>query len=473
MHNSVNTAVIGELKLIAGEDNVIYEDSEQLKKYSYDEAAKNDENLQKMPEAVVKVNSADEVSKILKLANEKNIPITPRGSGSGLAGAAVPVYGGIVISTEKMNRILELDRQNLSATAEPGVITNDLDRAARRNGLFFAGYPMSLENCTIGGNVAHNAGGARAVKYGVTGHYVLGIEVVMPTGEIVTFGGKNFKNVMPYNIIQLMLGSEGTLGFITKIILKLLPIPAARSVLLVAFDELSTALSVVPLILTGMNYIPSAIEFMDRESVDKTYGYLGKKKPHPDCGSLLIIELDDDDRDAVRNKSLEIGELCLEKEALDAFAAETPGEQDEIWKIRRTCPEIIHSSGQYVFSEDICVPLSQIADMAKYTYGLGKKHNLITFMLGHAGDGNIHVFCDKKPEMSSQRWKYAVPAFLNDLYTYAAEIGGTITGEHGIGHKRKNYLPIFMTTDEINTMKKIKKALDPNNIMNPGTKFDI
>ena len=473
-YNRVNPDIVNRLKEIAGGSAVIYGDAEQLEVYSYDEATRVDKEYQRAPEVVVKVQSAQQVSEILKLANAAKIPVTPRGAGSGLSGGAVPVYGGIVISMEKMNRILEIDRENLMAVVEAGVVTNDLNLKAQQEGLFFAGYPMSFESCFIGGNVAHNAGGGRAIKYGVTSHHILGLEVVLPTGEIVNYGGKRAKDVTGYNMVQLMLGAEGTLGVITKVIAKLLPLPAARIVMMVMFKDLHEALAVVPQITGSLRLIPSAIEFMDRMSINITYNYLGLNKPHEEAEALLLVEMDGEDRELVRNQCLKVGDLCLENGALDAIVAETPKEQEELWRVRIACPEALRNIGsESKLIEDIVVPLNNIGKLIDAVHELGAKYSIIPVCLGHAGDGNVHINAAKFPGVSLEDWKDAVHGFLTGLYTRARELGGTISGEHGIAHKRRPYMHLVMSEDEINSMKKIKLALDPNLILNPGKKFEI
>ncbi len=354
-------------------------------------------------------------------------------------------------------------------------IADDKYQKAQEKGLFFAGYPMSFETCSIGGNVAHNAGGGRAIKYGVTSHHILGLEVVLPTGEIVNYGGKRVKDVTGYNMVQLMLGAEGTLGVVTKVIVKLLPLPRTRAVMLVLFKELNTAIDLIPKIIGEMRVIPAAIEFMDGLCIDITYNFLGLKKPHREANALLIIEVDGDDQDLVRNRCLDIGDFCMGNGALEAFVAETPKEQEDIWRIRIACPEAIKSLGSGMedtrpIIEDIVVPPENIPELIRSARALCKKYQIIAFYMGHAGDGNIHITGTKRPELPMEQWETIVLEFLTELYTKTRELGGTISGEHGIAHKRKPFLPLVMGEDEINSMRKIKMALDPNNILNPGKK---
>lgn len=470
-YNKPDQSVIKTLRSIVGPEHVIFDDQSRLEPYAHDEVA--DPAYAAMPAVVVKPRSAEEIAAVLKLANRENIAVTPRGAGSGLSGGAVPVQGGIVLSTERMNSILEIDRENMIALLEPGVITNDFNNEVRKEGLFFAGYPMSLEMCFIGGNVAENAGGGRAIKYGVTGRYITGLEVVMPTGEICTFGGKRVKDVTGYNIIQLMVGSEGTLGIFSKIYVKLLPLPRARVDMMVLFPDVETAIGAVPMIMTGTGIIPTSIEFMDKLSIDTTYAYLGEKKKHQNCEAILIIEVDGNDADLVREDCLKIGDLCLDKGALDAFVAEGPADQESIWKVRQHAAEAFKAINPVQSVEDIVVPVSNIPRLMPHLEKFSAQYNVLIPCFGHAGDGNLHATIIKKPETAMEEWHKVLPRLLADLYRVTRELGGTISGEHGIGHKRKKYLPLALSESEITVMKKIKNALDPKNILNPGKIFDL
>ncbi len=456
---------------LVGPKNVIYSDHELLKAYSHDEVA--DPSYASMPEVVVKPAGAEEVSAIMKYANKRRIAVTPRGAGSGLSGGAVPLYGGILLSTERMNRIIEIDCDNMIAILEPGVVTNDFNNELQNEGLFFAGYPMSLEMCYIGGNVAENAGGGRAVKYGVTGRYIVGLEVVMPTGEICTYGGKRVKDVTGYNMIQLMVGSEGTLGIFTKIYIKLMPLPKAKIDMLVLFEDTQAAIDSVPVIMTQTGIIPTGIEFMDQLSIRTTSDYLDEKKLHKDCGAVLIIEVDGSEPDLVREDCLKIGELCLERGALDALVAEGPADQERIWKLRKHAAEAFKAISPHQSVEDIVVPISAIPALVYKLELLAADYNVVIPCYGHAGDGNLHATIIKKPETILDDWHTLLPRLLTDLYCQVSQLGGTISGEHGIGHKRKDYLPLVLGRNEIRTMALIKKALDPLNILNPGKIFDF
>ena len=462
---------IKELQGIVGTEQVIFDDPTKMEPYSHDEVA--DPDYAVMPSVVVKPGSAEEIAKIIKMANREKLPVTPRGAGSGLSGGAVPLHGGILLSTERMNRVIEIDRDNLIAVLEPGVITNDFNNEVQKEGLFFAGYPMSLEMCYIGGNVAENAGGGRAIKYGVTGRYITGLEVVMPSGEICTFGGKRVKDVTGYNMVQLLVGSEGTLGIFTKIYIKLMPLPKAKIDMMVLFEDVQTAIDAVPLIMTKTGIIPTGIEFMDKLSLDTTSEFLGEKKRYQDCGAILIIEVDGNEPDQVREDCLNIGELCLDNGAIDAFVAEGPADQEKIWKVRRHVAEAFKAISPEQSLEDIVVPVSAIPALIPKLQEISEKHNVLIPCYGHAGDGNLHATIVKKPETSMENWKSTLPFVLTDLYIETKKLGGTISGEHGIGHKRKQFMHLVLTPAEIEVMKNIKKALDPNLILNPGKIFDL
>ena len=469
LYQKVSPEIVARLCGIVQEKNVIYADREKLEKYSHDEVA--EKKYAHMPEVVVKPGSAVEVAAIMKLAKELKIPVTPRGAGTGLSGGAVPVHGGILLSVENMNRILEIDLDNLIIVVEPGVVTNEINAALEKYGLFFAGYPMSLQSCFIGGNVAENAGGGRAVKYGVTGRYILGLEVVLPDGEIVMLGGKRVKDVTGYNLVQLMVGSEGTLGIFTKIILKLMPLPTAKMDLLALFPDIETAMGVVPIIMTKGGIVPAGVEFMDRLSVTTTYEYLGEKMPYPETGAVLLIELDGSRPEQLREDGMAISELLAEHGSLEIYAAETPDTQEKIWKIRRNVAEAFKAISPVQSLEDVVVPISRIPDLMPHLKNLSEKYDVLIPCYGHAGDGNLHATVVKKRETSMEKWQEVLPRVLEELYTIVHGLGGTISGEHGIGHKRRAYMPLVMDKGQIELMKRIKKAFDPENILNPGKVF--
>ena len=469
-YNPVTIEIVDELSKIVGSKNVIT-DREKLEAYSHDETPA--EQYAHMPEVVVTPKSAEEIAEIVRLANRELIPVTPRGAGSGLSGGAIPDYGGIVISVEKMNQILEIDYGNMMMVLEPGVVTNHVNEVIEEEGLFYAGYPMSVETCYIGGNVAENAGGGKAVKYGVTGRYVMGLELVTPTGEIVQLGGKRVKDVTGYDLKQLIIGSEGTLGIVTQVIIKLLPLPTAKVDLLVLFEDVKSAIEIVPLIMTRGRIIPTSIEFMDKLSVKTSCEYLNEHLPYQQCGAMLLIEVDGNRAEQVEKDGETIGELCLEKGALEVYVADNHTTIERVWSVRRNIAEAFKVISPHQSLEDIVVPIAAIPDIMPELERISKKYDIQIPCYGHAGDGNLHATLVKNPNHSMEKWYEVEKEALTELYEATIKLGGTISGEHGIGSKRKPFMNIACDPVELELMRKIKKAFDPNNIMNPGKIFDM
>lgn len=470
-YNPLTPELIEELQTIVGRPYVIHGDSEKLEPFSHDEVP--DRKYAHMPEAVVRPRTAQEISAIMRLANRCRIPVTPRGAGSGLSGGAVPLYGGIVLLCDRMNQILDIDRENMMIVVEPGVITNDINDAIRPFGLFYAGYPMSMETCYIGGNVAENAGGGKAVKYGVTGRYVTGMEIVTPTGDIVVMGGKLVKDVTGYNLIGLMVGSEGTLGIFTKITLRLLPLPKASVDLLCLFTTAQDAIQAVPTIATTAGIIPTGIEFMDRRSVHAACSYLNESLPYEKCGAMLLITIDGPDIDQVTREYEAVGEACIQAGATEVFVADNRTTSQRVWNVRKSIPEAFAQMTQQQANEDLVVPPAAIPQLLAEMDRISAKYDMEIPAYGHAGDGNLHTRIGKNPNWSLEQWHKTLPAVLEELYHFTARLGGKISGEHGIGHKRKAYMPIFVSPQYIDMMRAVKQGLDPNNILNPGKIFDI
>ena len=467
-YNPVTEVIVKELTNIVGKNNVII-DKEKLEAYSHDETSS--EQFGHMPEIVLMPTSTQEIAKIMKLANRELIPVTPRGAGSGLSGGAIPEFGGIVVSLEKMNRILEIDYKNMVMVLEPGVITNDVNEKIAEKGLFFAGYPMSVETCYIGGNIAENAGGGKAIKYGVTGRYVLGLEVVTPTGEIVEFGGKRVKDVTGYDLKQLMIGSEGTLGIVTKAMIKLLPLPTAKEDLLVLFKDVQSAIDIVPKIMINGRIIPTSIEFMDALSVKASCEYLNEHLPYQKAAAMLLIEIDGNNEKQVEEDAETIGELCLADGAIEVYVADNYTTQERVWSVRRNIAEAFKVISPHQSLEDIVLPIAAISEMMPEIERISKKYQIQIPCYGHAGDGNLHATLVKNPESSMEEWYETEEKVLIELYQVTKSLGGTISAEHGIGSKRKSYINITINPTELALMKKIKEAFDPNNIMNPGKIF--
>ena len=465
-YSRVTDTDIEHFRSIVGPRAMIHGDVEKLEPYSHDETA--GALYSHMPEVVLKPESAEEISKILKHANERRIAVTPRGAGSGLSGGAVPVKGGIVLSFERMNRILEIDAANLTITVEPGVVTNDINDAVAAHGLFYAGYPMSLETCFIGGNVAENAGGGKAIKYGVTGRYVYAIEAVLPSGEIVSFGGKRVKDVTGYDLLHLLVGSECTLAVFTRISLKLVPRTPVQVDLLVLFPDTDSAISAVPRIMVESGVTPTAIEYMDRLSVQTTCKYLNEKLNYSEAGAMLLITMDGHSEPEVTAAYDRVGALCMKCGAIEAYVADNPTTNERVWRIRRNIAEAFKVYSPVQSLEDIVVPFAQIPDLMKSIQELSDRYNVLIPCYGHAGDGNMHATPVKPPEMDENTWEQTLGEILRRLYARTVELGGTISGEHGIGSKRREYLDIAIGQVERALMARIKQAFDPNGILNPG-----
>ena len=405
-YNQVTESIAQELIGIFGAANVYYNDAERLEPYAHDEAAGC---ATRVPEAVVRPKSAEEISQLMKLANREKIPVTARGAGSGLSGGAVPIHGGIVLDCCRMNHILDVDKANMTVTVEPGVITSEINEMLRPHGLFYAGYPMSLETCTIGGNVAENAGGGKAVKYGVTGRYVLGLEMVSPTGDIVMLGGKLVKDVSGLNLLQLMIGSEGILGVFTKIILKLLPLPKASVDMLCLFNSIGEAIGAVPKIMTEGGVIPTAVEFMDKLSFQTACQYLNETLPCQDSGAMLLITIDGADAAQVEHDYDVIGEQCLKAGATQVYVADTKANSERIWRIRRSVAEAFKVFSPNQSLEDIVVPIASIPDMSAAIDRISKKYGVLIPCYGHAGDGNLHATPVMPPEWTLEKWQETLP----------------------------------------------------------------
>lgn len=468
-YREVTQAIVAELRGIVGDKQVIV-DVDKLEAYSHDETPR--ERYAHLPEAVVLPSSTAEVAEVAKLAARERIPLTPRGAGSGLSGGAIPVFGGIVLSLERMNRILEIDRENMVAVVEPGVITNTINDEVAADGLFFAGYPMSVETCFIGGNVAENAGGGRAVKYGVTSRYILGLEVVTPTGQILTLGGKRVKDVTGYDLKQLFIGSEGTLGVVTKIIIRLLPLPKHTCTLLVLFRDPAAAIATVPAIMREARVIPTSLEFMDRLSFDSACRYLADPLDYGDAGAMLLVEVDGADREEVDREAEQMGEICMARGAIEVYVADNRTTRDRVWAIRRNIAEAFITDVPLRGIEDFVVPIAAIPDLVAAVSRVQAETGIPMPSYGHAGDGNLHVTLVKPEGLSPEEWYEREEEALTRLYGVVQDLGGTLSGEHGIGSKRRAWLKSFVGDAEYDLMRAVKELLDPAGIMNPGKMFE-
>jgi len=467
-YGRVTTAVVEALQDIVGARDVIHEDVDRLEGYGADEAG----GLYRgTPDVVVRVTTSEQVSEVLKLANRERIPVTPRGAGSGLAGGAVPVQGGIVLSCEKMNRILEIDTVNLVAVVEPGVVTNDLCKQVAEEGLFYAGYPMSVESSFVGGNVACNAGGAKVVKYGATAAHVLGLEVVLPTGEIVEMGGKRRKDASGYSLLRLFVGSEGTLGVFTKIYLNLIPEPGRVADLLVPFPSVADAIAAVPNVMMASKQLPVAVEFIDRLSVAHCSTYTNSTLPYQDeAGAYLILQLDGRTMRELQDVYESAGQACLDNGALEVFVADNPFASERIWDLRRNWLEALKEIDPWVSIGDVVVPVSEIPRMMRFIDRLSEEYEVEIPCAAHAADGNIHPAPLKPAEMAPEEWKETMEEILERIAEEAARFGGAVSGEHGIGFVKRGLLEKTKPL-EVDVMRRLKEALDPNGVLNPGKLF--
>ena len=465
MYSKIDSRITALLSEIVGSEYLVT-DPEALLPYWHDEVTTSET----APEAVAYVHSVEQISRIMKLAQEEVFPVTPRGAGQGLSGGAVPVLGGLVLSTEKMDRILEIDEENFVATVEPGTITGNLHRAVEEKGLFYPPDPASLDSCSIGGNIAENAGGPRAVKYGVTSDYVCGLEAVLPSGEIINLGGKVVKDVTGYNLMQLLIGSEGTLAIVSKILLRLVPLPAERIDLLVPFNDFSKAAETVAAVLKA-KIVPAALEFMERDSILAVEKLTKNDAPFHEAAAHLLITLDGNDREALEREAEQLGEMCLEREALDVLVADDTRLRDRLWDSRRKIIEALQnlSPEHHMDTQDIVVPRSNLPSALVRIKEVAKKYNLQIVCFGHSGDGNVHVNIIKN--VPEEEWQEKAPVAANEIYAIADELGGMITGEHGIGSIRKDYLPLSLEPKTIELMKMIKDDFDPNRILNPAKIF--
>lgn len=451
------SAEIGQAKITA--------DPDILETYSRDETS----GLAASPEAVVRAQCTEDVSAVMKICSEENVPVIPRGAGTGVTGGAVPVRGGIVLSLEKMNRIIEIDSKNMIAVAEPGAITGDIQKLALESGLMYPPDPASLENCSIGGNIAENAGGPRAVKYGTTKDYVTGLEFVLADGTIITTGGKTVKNVTGYNLIGIILGSEGTLAVVTKIFLRLIPAPRCSIDFLIPFDTIDAAVMAVNRIMTG-GISPAAIEFMERDAIELSAKYLGIDFPHGGAGALLIIQMDGNSEDEIY-REIELAAKAADADMEKISVAAGAAQKDSLWKIRRAMREAIGSASPVFLAEDCSVPRGEIPEFIRRVKVFLNAKNLRSIIFGHAGDGNLHIDI-LKGDTDAALWSESLPGIKRKIYSEAVSLGGTITGEHGIGFIRKNYLGMALSQAEISLSRRIKQAFDPQNILNPGKLFD-
>lgn len=464
-YQKINEEVLKKLEDVLGK-NYVCADQESVLNYNHDYT----EDLKFNPEVVLKPRTSGEVAKILKIANAHNIPVTPRGAGTGLSGGALPVFGGMILSTERMNSIIEIDERNLQCTVEPGVINQNLRDAVEAKGLFYPPDPASRGSCFIGGNLAECAGGPKAVKYGVTKDYVLNCEVVLPTGEIIWTGANVLKNSTGYNLTQLMVGSEGTLGIITKVVLKLIPLPTENLLMMVPFRTAERACEAVSAVFKA-GIVPSAMEFMERDALKFVMKVTDVKVPLPDyVQAHLLIEVDGNDKDVLFKECEKISEVLYGFDCEEILFADNAQQKADLWRARRTVGEAVKAHSIYK-EEDTVVPRAELPVLLKGVKEIGIKYGFSSVCYGHAGDGNLHVNIIKE-NMSDDDWNRKVPLGIREIFELCVKLKGTISGEHGIGLVQKDYMPIAFNQTQIDLQKGIKKLFDPNLILNPGKIFN-
>ncbi len=445
--------------LICDEKRIFTKDT-MNEDYSHDELS----GTTSYPDVVVKVLAAEEASEIMKYANAQNLPVTPRGAGTGLVGASVAMEHGIMLDLSLMNRFIELDEENLTLTVEPGVLLMDLAAYVEERGYFYPPDPGE-KSATIGGNISTNAGGMRAVKYGVTRDYVRGLQVVLPSGEIVELGGKIVKNSSGYDLKDLIIGSEGTLGIVTRATLKLLPLPGKTVSLLIPFPTLEQAIRTVPLIIKSKT-VPTAIEFMEREVIVDAEAFSNKRFPDNQADAYLLLKFDGNNTEEIEKAYESVAELCLDNGAIDALVSDTEEREKAIWNMRGVFLEAIKSSTTYMDEVDIVVPRSCVNELVEYTHGLQKELGVRIKSFGHAGDGNLHAYI-LKDDLSDAEWEVRMSLAMEKLYAKGRQLGGQVSGEHGIGFAKRPYLREAMPPILLDIMRGIKKVFDPNDILNP------
>jgi glycolate oxidase len=457
---------IEKLRQIVGEKYLLA-DEESMLNYAHDET----EDLHFLPEVVVKPRTAEEISSILKLCNRDKIPVTPRGAGTGLSGGALPQLGGVLLSTERLNSIIEIDERNQQLTTEPGVITEVLQDAVKAKGLFYPPDPSSRGSCFIGGNVAENSGGPKAVKYGVVKDYVLNIEMVLATGEIIWTGANVLKNATGYNLTQLVVGSEGTLGIITKIVLRLIPLPKHDLLMLVPFRSAENACEAVSAIFRA-GYNPSGMEFMERDALDWVLKFVDSTTIILDenVQAHLLIEVDGNNPEVLMQEMEGMAAIVAGYDCGEILFAENAQQKEELWKLRRRVGEAVKSHSIYK-EEDTVVPRAELPVLLKGVKEIGKKYGFHSVCYGHAGDGNLHVNIIRG-DLTEEQWNGSLKTGIGEIFQLVKKLGGTISGEHGVGLVQKEYMPILFDETQMRLMREIKKIFDPNHILNAGKIFD-
>jgi glycolate oxidase len=457
MFQRVTAGLVAELRSIVGEAHV---ETDDLERYSHDYT----EDLRFPPEVAVRPASTEEVARVVKLAAARRVPVTAQGGRTSLSGGALCVHGGIALSLERMNRILEVDEANLFAVVEPAVITQVLHEEVERRGLFYPPDPASRGSCTIGGNVAHGAGGPRALKYGVTKDWVTGLVAVLASGEVIRTGGKLMKNVTGYNLTQLLVGSEGTLAVVTEVTVKLIPLPRHRKTVLVPFPDLVAAARAVAKIFEA-RVVPCCVEFMDRAAVEAAENRKGVGFPVKGAATLLI-EVDGNDEAPLQRELETIAEVCMAEGAPDVFVAADEAQRKFVWDLRRSIGEAVKSLAAYK-EEDTVVPRARLPELVRAVQEVTAKFGLTAVSYGHVGDGNLHVNI-LKLGVTDEEWRTRVPVAVRELFERTLALGGQITGEHGVGFVQKEFLPMAYPDHHIGLLQGLKELFDPEGILNPG-----
>ncbi|MDO7853099.1 FAD-binding oxidoreductase [Hymenobacter convexus] len=421
------------------------------------------------PDVVLRPGSAEEIGAIMRLCHEHRLPVTPRGAGTGLSGGALPIHHGVVLSTERLNKILDIDERNLQATVEPGVVNEVFQNAVKEVGLFYPPDPASKGSCSLGGNLAHSSGGPKAVKYGTTKDYVLNLQVVLPTGDIIWTAANTLKNSTGYNLTQLMVGSEGTLGIITKVVFRLLPFPKHNILMLVPFRTEEEAADAVSAVFRA-GIIPSGMEFMEREAIAWSSDYLKIPLTLPeDIKAHLLIELDGQDLDELYKEAEQVYGVLEKYDVGEILLADTAGQKDDLWKIRRNIGNSVRYNSVYK-EEDTVVPRAELPTLLKGVKEIGARYGFKSVCYGHAGDGNLHVNIIRG-ELSDEMWNVGLRQPITEIFELCVKLGGTISGEHGIGLVQKGYIGIALKEVNLDLMRGIKRVFDPHGILNPGKIF--
>lgn len=465
IYNKITEHILTAIKQIVGEDFVITERA-GLERYSHDET----EDLRYYPDVVVKPASTEQVAALLKLCNEHLIPVTPRGAGTGLSGGALPIMGGLLIAMERFNKVLNIDEQNLQATVEPGVITEEFMNQAAAKGLLYPIDPASKGSCFIGGNVSHGSGGPRVVKYGTIREYILNLELVLPSGEVIWTGANTLKYASGYNLTQLIIGSEGTLGIVTKIVVKLIPAPTVDALMLASFNSNDDACHAVSAIFRA-GIIPSALEFMERRGIEwviKNDGIAFDLAEND--AAFLLIEVDGNNHDTVFSDCEKINSVLEEFGCTNVLFADTVTQKEELWRIRRTMGVSVKANSVYK-EEDTVVPRAALPQLIKGIKEIGVRYGFESVCYGHAGDGNLHVNI-VKAKMSDEDWNTKLKDGIREIFELTVSLGGTLSGEHGIGLVQKKFMPIKYSPVHFELWKGIKNVFDKNYILNPGKIFN-